>query len=96
MTLRQVATAIGIVLMILSAGALLLTIRELVLALRLGGPSGAYNSAKVVFDGVFAVVTLLAAAILLRDHLRQRIPRLVFAAATVVIVVAGAYTGYAS
>ena len=94
--MKRVGTALGIVLMVLSAAALLLTVRELVLALRLGGPAAAYNSAKVVFDGVFAGVTLLVAAILLRDHLRRRRPRLIFAGATVVIVLAGINAGYVS
>jgi predicted alpha/beta hydrolase len=95
MTLRQVATAIGIVLMVLSAAALLLTIRDFTQAIRLGGASGAYHSAQVVFYGVFAVITLLFAAILLRPYLRRRTPRLMFALATIVVVVAGTYTGYA-
>jgi uncharacterized protein YacL len=95
MALRQVATAIGIVVMILSAGAFLLTVRDFTQAVRLGGASGAYHSSQVVFHGVFAVVTLLIAAMLLRPYLRRRTPRLMFALATIVVVLAGTYTGYA-
>jgi len=43
--------------MILSAGALLLTIRDFTQAIRVGGASGAYNSSQVVFDGVLALTT---------------------------------------
>lgn len=92
--MRQVATAIGVALMVLSASALLLTVRNFTLAIRTGGASGAYNSSQVVFYGVFALATLLIAAILLRSHLRRRLPRLLFAGATVVIVVAGINAGY--
>ena len=92
MALKQ--AAIGIVLMILSASALLLMVRDFTQAIRTGGASGAYNSGQVVFYGVFALATLLIAAILLRSHLRRRLPRLLFAGATVVIVVAGINAGY--
>ena len=94
--MKQVTTAIGIVLMILSAGALLLTIRNFTQAIRTGGASGAYNSSQVVFYGVFALVTLLVASGLLRDHLRRRNPRLMFVAATVAVVLAGTCAGYLS
>lgn len=92
--MRWIATAIGIAMMIVSAIALLLTVHELVRALRLGGAAGAYNSGKVVFDGVFALLTLLIGAILLRKHLRQHMPRFVFFVTIVVLIFSGIASGY--
>ena len=94
MNLQRVGTAIGTILMVLSAVALLLAIRNFTQAIRTAGASGAYNSPPVVFYGVFALATLLIAAGLLRGPLRRRAPRLLFAAATVVVVVAGICAGY--
>jgi hypothetical protein len=94
MALRQIVTAFGVVLMALSASALLMTIRDFVAALRLRGPSGAYNSSQVVFYGVFALTTLLISSALLRRHLRRRTPRVIFAMTTVIIVVVAIYAGY--
>ncbi|MFI5001342.1 MAG: hypothetical protein ACHQK9_15805 [Reyranellales bacterium] len=92
--MKQATAAIGLVVMVVSALALLFTVRDFVAAMHSGGPSGAYNSSRVVFWGVLALTTFLIASGLLREHLRQRAARLVLAIATVVLVVVGAVAGY--
>jgi hypothetical protein len=88
-----VLNVIGIVAMILGLLALVVTIRDIALAMYFGGPQGrligAYNTSATIVDGVIALVFLGIGWLMLRPHFERKAPRLIMGAAVVLAVLLG-------
>ena len=96
----KIVAGVGIVLLILGAGALLLVCRDLVLSLRFGGPSGGYIGAHsfgaMLVDGAMMIVFLLIGGLLTRRHLQRRTPRIIVGVVAIIMILLGLNAGYVS
>jgi len=94
--LKQIAFVLGLALIVAGVGALMLTLRNLVLALRHGGIGSALHSPVVIADGVGALILLVIGMALLHAQLRRTLPRFLVAAVIIAAVLLGIDAGYVS
>jgi hypothetical protein len=96
----KIITLAGIALLVIAAGALLLTARDLVVCLRFGGPGGSFigqaSFAQMIVDGAIALLSGAGGVVLTWQHLKRPQPRRGLIAAAVVAVLLGVYAGSVS
>jgi hypothetical protein len=72
----KLRVALGIIVLIVASLTLMSALRDFVLMVRFGGPTGGYigaaNFGHLIFDGGVTLILLFAGGILLRRHLNNR------------------------
>ena len=94
----MIKTAIGLLAFVIAAYMLALTVKDLVITIRLGGPTGgtagAYSFGAMLIEGGATLLLLLLGVLLTHQHLEKRGARVVVGLAALLMVLWGMAAGY--